>query len=224
LVEDGHILDQGSVQTLSDLADQCADAWMQEDSCIWELREPRHYTMSKISCWQALNRAVQLADDGHFPVTCRPRWSRVRDRIEAWINEHCWSERKQSYTAWAGSEALDASLALAVRFGFDGQDRLASTLDAIDQELGSGPFYYRYSGVFAEEGCFLACSFWIAEAKALLGRREEAETAFCAFVEALGDEGIYPEMIDPDDGTWLGNLVQGLTHLALVHAASAFRI
>lgn len=222
-VEDGNILDQSSAETLAALADECADAWMRPDSGIWELMELRHYTMSKISCWQALNRAVQMADDGHLAATCRPRWSRVRDRIAAWIDANCWSEPRQAYTAWAGSEELDASLALAVRFGFDGKARMETTLDAIDRELGEGAFHYRYTGMAEEEGCFIACSFWIVEAKALLGRHAEAEAAFEALVEALGAEGIYPEMIEPATGTWLGNLPQGLTHLALVHAASSLR-
>ena len=52
----------------------------------------------KISCCQALFRAVQLAEKGRLPSTCIPRWSRERDRIKTWINEHGWSEKKQAYT------------------------------------------------------------------------------------------------------------------------------
>ena len=70
---------------------------------------------------------------------------------------------------YPGSDKLDASLALAVRFGFDGRERLLLTLDAIDRELGAGPFHYRYTGMHAEEGCFLACSFWMVSARAQLG-------------------------------------------------------
>ncbi|WP_062205018.1 glycoside hydrolase family 15 protein [Aureimonas sp. AU12] len=220
-VEAGNILDQGSAKTLSALADECAEGWRQADAGIWELEEQRHYTMSKISCWQALARAVQMAEDGHLPTTCQPRWMRERDRVAEWIDGHCWSEERQAYMAWAGSDGLDASLALAVRFGFDGRDRLASTMEAIDRELGAGPFHYRYTGVHVEEGCFLACSFWILEAKALLGRKDEARRDFETLLATLDAEGVYPEMIDPDSGEWLGNLPQGLTHLAIVQAAAA---
>lgn len=220
-VKEGNILDARSAETLAKLADQCADSWRRADSGIWELPEQRHYTTSKISCWQALNRAVALADDGHIPATCRERWSRERDRIAVWIDRHCWSEKMQAYAAWAGADTLDASLALAVHFGFDASDRLLATIRAIDRELGAGPFHYRYSGVATEEGCFLACSFWIVQAKAILGLRDEASTAFETLIEALGRPGAYPEMIDPKDGSWLGNMPQGLTHLALVHAAAA---
>ncbi|MEI4470763.1 glycoside hydrolase family 15 protein [Frigidibacter sp. MR17.24] len=216
----GNIVDHRSAETLSHLADDCADRWRQKDSGIWELPELEHYTGSKISCWQALNRAVELADSGHLPTTQRDRWARERDRIAAWIDDNCWDEDLQAYVMHPGTRRLDASLALAVRFGFDGADRLASTLCAIDEALGAGPFHYRYGGMDEEEGCFLAVSFWIAEAWALLGQRDEAMARLTALREATGGGvGILPEMIDPDSRAWLGNLPQGLSHLAALEAA-----
>lgn len=99
--------------------------------------------------------------------------------------------------------------------------RLARTLDAIDAALGAGSYHHRLTTTKGEKGCFLACSFWIAEARALLGQRDRAEAAFSALIEGLDSEGGRPEMIDPGTGEWLGNLPQGLTHLALVHCAVA---
>ena len=220
-VESGNILDDHTAAVLSRQADVCADGWRQPDAGIWELEEKRQYTMSKISCWQALSRAVSLADGGHIPTTCRDRWAREADRIKAWIEEHGWSETLQTYVAWPGSDEIDASMALAVRFGFDNAERLARTLDAIDRHLGAGVYHHRLTTTREEEGCFLACSFWLAEARALLGQRMEAEGRFRALIEGLGSEGVYPEMIDPKTGEWLGNLPQGLTHLAIVHCAVA---
>ncbi|WP_409457351.1 glycoside hydrolase family 15 protein [Rhizobium sp.] len=213
-VEGGNILDPSSAELLAHLADQCADRWRMRDAGIWELPSDEHYTMSKVSCWQALARAVELADQGQLPTTCRDRWMRERDRIKAWIEANCWSEQKRAFVMFPGSDKLDASLALAVRFGFDGNDRLKSTLDAIDQELGRGPFHYRYTGAEKEEGCFLACSFWMIEAHAILGN-EHARRRFDDLNAALQKGvGIFSEMIDPVTGAFLGNLPQGLTHLA----------
>ncbi|MBB3347237.1 glycoside hydrolase family 15 protein [Sphingomonas sp. BK069] len=215
----GNILDASSAELLSHLADQCADAWRKKDAGIWELQEPQHYTMSKVSCWQALARAVELADEGQLPTTCRERWSRERDRIARWIEEHCWSEAKQAFVFYPDSDRLDASLALMVRFGFDGRERLEKTLDAIDAELGAGPYHYRYSDVAAEEGCFLACTFWMVEARALLGQRGRAEQSLAAITRALDrGVGVMSEMADPRSGAFLGNLPQGLSHLAHVMA------
>lgn len=218
-VEAGNVLDDRTADVLSRQADRCADGWRQPDAGIWELREQRHYTMSKISCWQALSRAVTLADGGHLPTTCRDRWSREAARVRDWINANCWSDTRGSYAAWAGSEEVDASIALAVRFGFEEPERLSRTLDVIESELGAGVWHYRQSDLRDREGCFLACTFWVAEARALLGQVDRAEAMFEAAIEALDQEGVYPEMIDPDTGEWLGNLPQGLTHLAIVHCA-----
>jgi hypothetical protein len=93
-VGSGNILDSASAELLSHLADECADRWRMPDAGIWELPEYEHYTMSKISCWQALARAVELADAGQLPTTCRERWCRERDRVAAWIEENCWSQDK----------------------------------------------------------------------------------------------------------------------------------
>lgn len=220
-LECGNVLDHGSAKLLEDLANQCADNWRNKDSGIWELPEEQHFTNSKLSCWQALARAVELADKRHIPAAFRDRWARERDRIADWIDEHCWCEKRQAYLSYPASDGLDASVVLAVRFRFGREERLQSTITAIDKELGEGAFHYRYTNVHREEACFLACTFWIIEAKALLGQLTEARQAFEAAIEELGAGlRIYPEMIDPKTGQFLGNIPQGLTHLALLQAAS----
>ncbi len=223
-VGDGNILDSASAELLSHLADECADGWRRPDAGVWELKDEQRYTMSAVSCWQALTRAVDLADQGQLPTTCRDRWARERERIKDWIELTCWSEAKQSFVMHPGSDRLDASLALAVRFGFDGRERLEATLDALDRELGAGPFHYRYTGMQSEEGCFLACSFWIAAARAQLGQREEARRRLDAMSAALAHghgHGVLPEMVDPETNEFLGNLPQGLSHLSHLMALSA---
>lgn len=221
-VAGGHVLDPNSASVLAGVADRCAETWRQPDSGIWELSERRHYTMSKISAWQALARAVELADGGHIPATCRERWARSRDRIAQWVDANCWSERQQAYVMVPGGDELDASLALAVRFGFDGRDRLEKTLRALDRKLRSGLFHYRYHGVENDEGCFLACTFWIIEGLALLGHRDEARLRLDEVLAALGERGtgILAEMVDPDTLAYLGNMPQGLSHLALIQTAA----
>lgn len=222
-VRAGGLIDDRSAETLSHLADECADRWKQKDSGIWELPQLEHYTMSKISCWQALNRAVELADAGQLPTTCRDRWSRERARIAAWIDAHCWDADIGAYVMHPGTTRLDAALILAVRFDYDGHDRLRSTLDAIDAQLGAGGhLHYRYTGMDSEEGCFLACSFWMVEARVLLDQRDKAFALMSGLRARIGDApGILPEMIDPDSGEWLGNMPQGLSHLAALQASLA---
>jgi GH15 family glucan-1,4-alpha-glucosidase len=218
-VEQGHVLDLVTRRLLADLADRCADQWGLKDAGIWELEQAEHYTMSKLGCWTALDRAVSLAGSGQIDVSRCARWSRERDRIRDWVDAQCWSEAKQAYTLHAGTEKLDASILLATRFGFERRDRLAQTREAVRRELGRGPLLYRYSGMEAEEGCFLACSFWLVEAYALLGERQAARTLLDALLQVTGiNLGLLNEQQDPDDGAMLGNMPQALSHLALIHA------
>lgn len=221
-VESGHVLDLVTRRLLAELTDRCADLWRTRGSGIWELEAAEHYTMSKLGCWTALDRAVGLAGSGQIDATHVDRWRRERDRIRDWVDAHCWSEAKQSYTLHPGTERLDAALLLATRFGFERRDRLALTREAVRRELCVGPLVYRYSGMEAEEGTFLACAFWLVEAFALLGEREAAAQQMDALLAATGGNlGLLHEQMDPATGAMLGNTPQALSHLALIHAALA---
>ncbi len=221
-VSGGHILDLVTRRLLGDHVDHCADVWLNKDAGIWELPQPEHYTFSKIGCWTALDRAVTLARAGQIDTSHAERWARERDRIRDWVDAHCWSEAKQSYTLHAGTERLDAALLLAPRFGFVRRDRLALTRDAVQRELASGPLVYRYSGMQAEEGSFLCCAFWLVEAYALLGEQAAAVRQMDALLATVsGNLGLLNEQMDPADRAMLGNVPQALSHLALIGAAIA---
>jgi len=61
----------------------------------------------------------------------------------------------------------------------------------------------------------------MVEARAELGQRPEARQRFDRLNEALSHgHGILSEMIDPASGAFLGNLPQGLSHLAHIMALS----
>ena len=217
-VEAGNVLDDPTGHMLVAAADRACDLWRQPDSGMWELPERRRYTASMMGCWQALDAAVKLSELGEIPSSPE-RWSRERDAIAAYIAEHCWSEERQSYVAFEGSDELDASVLLHAPSGFDRGERMSRTIDAIRAELGRGPLVYRYTGAEAEEGAFVACSFWLASALACVQRRDEAIALMDELVELSNDVGLYAEMIEPADNSFWGNLPQGLSHLALVNAA-----
>ncbi len=219
-VEEGHILDLATRKVLASEADRCADIWRQKDSGIWELEEVAHYTISKMGCWTALDRAVSLARLGQIDASRVERWRREAGHIRDWIDAECWSEAKQAYVMHAGSERLDAAILLATRFSFPRPDRLALTRDAIRRELARGPHVYRYTGMDAEEGTFIACGFWLVEAYALLGDKPAAASQMDAMLAACGANlGLMNEQLDPADGSFLGNAPQALSHLAMIHAA-----
>jgi GH15 family glucan-1,4-alpha-glucosidase len=144
--------------------------------------------------------------------------------VHAFVDANCWSEHKQSYVRFAGSDELDAALLCAALMGYDDpHQRLASTIDAIRRELADGPLVHRYSGedgLRGAEGAFLTCSFWLVDALAGDGRVDEAVALMDDLVALANDVGLYAEEIDASTGRFLGNIPQGLVHLALINAAA----
>ncbi|WP_308161524.1 glycoside hydrolase family 15 protein [Mycolicibacterium goodii] len=217
--DSGHVLDTETGHLLTGFADRACDAWRQRDAGMWELPRYEHYTSSKIGCWQALRCAVHLAEVGQMPGDPE-RWAREAERIRDWVHTHCWSDRLGSYEWYPGSGLLDASILLRAGSGFDRGPRMSATIDALTKDLGDGPLLYRFSGAREEgEGAFVACAFWKVSALHHVGRSDEARALLEELLELTNDVGVLPEMIDPADNAFLGNLPQGLSHLGLVGAA-----
>jgi GH15 family glucan-1,4-alpha-glucosidase len=217
----GNLLDESTQELLAGFADDACRRWQEKDSGMWELPDEQHYVSSKMGCWQAITAALELTELGqmHPSADDKAHWEANRDLIVEWIDEHGWSEERGAYLMHPGSDALDASVLLHAPSGFDRGDRMSRTIDAIRDELGAGPLVFRYSGVDAEEGTFVACAFWLAGALACVGRVDEAVELMDELVVQSNDVGLFTEMISADDGQFLGNMPQGLSHLALVNAA-----
>jgi GH15 family glucan-1,4-alpha-glucosidase len=218
---DSTVLDPGTARMLEQIADRVCDLWIRPDSGIWELGARRHYTISKMACWVALDRMIRLAHRGQLAARDAGRWQAEAAAIRAWIDEHCWSPAKRSYTFFAGSDDLDASVLLAGRMGFISAEdpRFGQTIEAIRRELADGPLLYRYTGARDQEGAFLACSFWLVDAMVRAGRPGEAHEIWKGVTAYANDLGLLSEEADPVSGELLGNMPQALSHLALVMAA-----
>jgi GH15 family glucan-1,4-alpha-glucosidase len=217
-VDNGHVLDAATGRLLAGMADHACDAWRHRDAGLWELERQEHYTSSKLSCWQALRCAFHLAGMGQIPGD-PARWESEAERIRRWVQDHCWSDARRSYVWYPGTDDLDTSVLLHAGSGFDVGPRMSATVDALRAELGTGPLLHRYSGVAKEEAAFVAPSFWAVSALHAVGRTGEARALMDELVPLANDVGVLAEMIDPADGAFLGNLPQGLSHLALIGAA-----
>ena len=104
---------------------------------------------------------------------------------------------------------------------------MLGTIEAIRSALGHNGLLYRYDttrvddGLPPGEGAFLACSFWLAEALALAGKRDEARKVFEDAAAYANDVGLFSEEVDVESGVLLGNFPQALTHIGLMNAALA---
>ncbi|WP_327318426.1 glycoside hydrolase family 15 protein [Streptomyces sp. NBC_01235] len=223
----GHRLDADIARRLAETADFVCAVWQKPDAGIWEVRSaPEHFTQSKMMCWIALDRALDLAGRQLIPDRRAARWRRARGAIAEFVEDRCFSSRLNSYVRSAGGSDVDASLLLGLLHGYrpPGDPRMRATLAAVQQALQDGPYVNRYlgaDGVPGGEGAFLACSFWLAEALARCGRADEAVSLMDQLVALGNDVGLYSEEVDPTTGAFLGNLPQGLSHLALISAACA---
>jgi GH15 family glucan-1,4-alpha-glucosidase len=220
-------LDPATRSFLAAAADAAAQRWTEKDQGIWEMRgQPREFLYSKLMCWVALDRAIALA--GQLGATDRVEgWTATRDEIRAAILERGWSERAGAYTQVFGAEDLDASnLMLAITGFLPGDDpRMRATIDATAERLtDERGLVYRYraaDGLEGEEGTFLLCTFWLAQAQALAGDVTQARATFERAVACVNDVGLLAEEVDLGGTEMIGNYPQAFSHIGLVNAAWA---
>lgn len=201
--------------------------WQQPDEGIWEVRGPRlHFTHSKVMAWVAFDRAVK--DARRYGLECPiAHWRQVRDAIHAEVCTKAWDAQANTFVQSYGSAHLDASLLLMPQVGFLPPDdaRVLGTINAIERELVVDGLVLRYStasnvdALPAGEGAFLPCSFWLADALALTGRRKDGEALFERLLALRNDVGLLSEEYDGKTQRMLGNFPQALTHMALVNTA-----
>jgi alpha,alpha-trehalase len=209
------------------LADTAARRWQERDQGIWEIRgKPGDFLYSKLMCWVALDRAVALADrlDASNRVEA---WKQTQAQIRDAILTRGWSERAQAFTQSFGSDDLDASSLMLPLVGFLPPDepRVLATIDATEERLTDDRgLVYRYrshDGLEGDEGTFLLCTFWLAQALARAGKTVRARTVFERAAAFVNDVGLLAEEVDPVSGELLGNFPQAFSHIGLVNAAWA---
>jgi GH15 family glucan-1,4-alpha-glucosidase len=177
-------------------------------------------------CWVALERATALVE--RLDATDRiDQWTTAAAQIREAILRDGWSDRAQAFTQTFGRDDLDASGLMIPLVGFLPPDdpRVLSTLDATQERLtDERGLVYRYrtaDGLGGEEGAFLLCTFWLAQALAMAGKTDRARTVFERAAAFVNDVGLLAEEVDIASGELLGNFPQAFSHIGLVNAAWA---
>jgi GH15 family glucan-1,4-alpha-glucosidase len=212
--------------TIERLAHRVTTLWSLPDSGMWEARaEPAHHVHSKLMCWVALDRAIQLAQS-FGRVEPVDRWTRVADEIRAAILSRGFDDTVGAFVQAFDHPGLDAS---ALRIGLDGflppnDPRVLGTIAAVERKLTRGPFVKRYEGddgLDGPEGSFLLCSFWLVESLAKSGQMERAQEHWRALLDVAGPLLLFSEEYDPESNRPLGNYPQAFTHIGVLRAAFA---
>ncbi|RSS46320.1 glycoside hydrolase family 15 protein [Streptomyces sp. WAC08241] len=205
--------------------------WDQPDEGIWEVRGPRrHFVHSKVMAWVAVDRTIKLIESGDADGPLE-RWRELRDEIHRDVCEKGYDKERNTFTQSYGSRELDASLLLIPQMGFLPPDdkRVIGTIEAIQRELSTEDgFVLRYptageeagvDGLEGDEGAFLACSFWLADDLAMIGRVDEARTLFEKLLALRNDLGLLAEEWDPKLQRQVGNFPQAFSHVPLIDTA-----
>jgi GH15 family glucan-1,4-alpha-glucosidase len=210
------------------LLEYLEEIWERPDQGIWEVRgPPRHFTFSKIMCWVAFDRAVKSIEQFGLDGP-REHWEELRRTIKAQILERAYDPERNTFVQYYGARDLDASLLLIPQLGFLPPDdpRVRGTVEAIERELVRDGFVCRYpsqtgtDGLPEGEGVFLACSFWLANSLALIGRRDDAIALFERLLAIRNDLGLMSEEYDSKERRLLGNFPQAFSHTAIINTAA----
>jgi GH15 family glucan-1,4-alpha-glucosidase len=213
-------LEYALVEHLESIADR-------PDHGMWEVRgPPEHFTHSKVMVWVAVDRALKTAARYKLEVPL-DRWRGWRDALHAEICEKAYDSTLGSFVQSYGSKLLDASLLLMSEVGFlpPEDPRIRGTIAAVEKHLMSNGLVYRYDtdatddGLPPGEGAFIACSFWLADNLALIGRHDDAWKLCERLMSLRNDVGLLSEQYDPVAKRQLGNFPQAFSHVALVNTA-----
>ena len=203
--------------------------WADPDEGIWEVRGgSRQFTHSKLMAWVAADRAVKAVEEFGLPGPAK-RWAALRDDIRRDILTRGYDAGRGTFTQSYGSRELDAALLMMPLVGFlpATDERVRGTVAAIERELLCDGFVQRYTqppdagvdGLPPGEGAFLACSFWLADNYAFMGRHDEAVELFERLLALRNDVGLLAEEYDPRAGRLVGNFPQAFSHVPLIDTA-----
>jgi GH15 family glucan-1,4-alpha-glucosidase len=203
--------------TIELLADYLVEHWREPDYGIWEERETRQYTSSKVITAVALEYIADYCEEPGQGELWRAAATEIRDYVAA----ECVNS-EGAYAAVVGGEAVDVTAVLFPVWAYEAADTpvMLATITAIERDLADGVLYRRHLELYdeKEEGAFLASSIWVAQYWVMRGELEKTRRILDAVLEYANDLGQMPEMADTRNTRLLGNFPQTFVQAAFIGA------
>ena len=201
--------------------------WEKPDNGIWEIRGvAKHFILSKVMCWVALDRSVKIATllDEYGYVE---KWQKVADEIKQNVFKYGWKEKIQSFSQAYENNELDASLLLMEDYGFISaeDERYVKTVNAIEKGLMNNGLLFRYKNnddFGKPTSAFTICNFWLVRALFKIGRKDDALKLFKRLLTYSNHLMLFSEDMDFETKEQLGNFPQAYSHLAIIETAFLF--
>jgi len=196
----------------------------QDDTGLWEYRtSSAQHTFSQVLGWVAAARGADVADrEGRYEQS--RRWRAWANAEREYILEHAYNANLGYFTHVLDGFHPDASNLLLPTFGIiePTDPRFVSTVRAYERLLAPDGLMlrYRHTDDYGDTtSAFSICSFWWAEALAMIGRTDDAIRLFNRLLKHANPFCLFSEDIEPTTGQLLGNFPQAYTHVGLIHAA-----
>ena len=219
--------DESDFESLEQVGEMAWAMHDQPDAGLWEFRTRQEvHTYSVVMSWAACDRLANVAE--RLGKEDRQTFWRARaDAIREKVLAKAWTENgvQGHFTASFESDYLDASLLQMIELRFiDPEDpKFVSTFEQIERELRRGEHMLRYAAeddFGAPETAFNICTFWLIEALALAGRRDEARTLFEAMLSHRTRSGLLSEDLDYETGELWGNFPQTYSLVGIINCAN----
>jgi GH15 family glucan-1,4-alpha-glucosidase len=217
--------DRALFSRLEALGEQAQKFAFEPDAGIWEYRgRTRVHTYSATLCWAACDRLGKIAARLNLGERAQ-LWARRASVIGDRILTEAWDERRGAFTGALGRRELDASTLLLARLGLVGPSdaRFRRSCDTIGRELMRNNWVLRYAAeddFGVPETAFLACTFWYADALAIIGRAEEARHIFESILARRNSFGLLSEDIHPETEQLWGNFPQAYSMAGIINTAT----
>jgi GH15 family glucan-1,4-alpha-glucosidase len=215
---------QEDFASLEKVGERAWKKYAKPDAGLWEFRTRAEvHTYSAVMSWAACDRLGNIAVT--LGLAARARiWQRRAATIRARIEKLAWYPAGKRFAATFGGDGLDASLLQLVDMRFLEPDdpRFLATFNAVEKGLRRGDNMLRYASeddFGLPETAFNFCTFWLIEALALVGRREEARDLYVKMLKRLTSAGLLSEDTDFESGELWGNYPQTYSLVGLINCA-----